>query len=179
MLERALPCSQQLLSSSTGHNGDHVYCELRPRPESLLRLLHLQEAKTPDLFSGLPLFFFCLFVLLPEDLCLAAPSSLFPGCWLVSYSMSQSLERSRSMLPDIWCLPLRHKRTSGLEPAQFLLIKTRKWSKPRQTSAKSAQLNVCLWEDSGIERSAQASMLFLTGMRRVACTYLSMEQLDY
>lgn len=146
---RALPCSQQLLSSSTGHNGEHIYCKLRPRSLRLPSPSGNKDTRFVFRFTFLckPILF-CLLVLLrqlPEDICLTDPSSLFHHCWLASHSVSQRLERagdaimlhtSRHLIDATTAQTHIWTGTSTVPPNQN--------KETEQTSAISARLSVCL-----------------------------------
>lgn len=135
---RALPCSPQLLSSSTGHNGEHIYRKLRPRPRVAPFAFIFRKQRHPICFQA--------HVLLQTNFVLSlccAPAA--PICWLVSYIVSQSLERvgdaithytSRHLMSATAARTHIWTGTSTVPPNQN--------NQPAQTSANAARLNVYL-----------------------------------
>lgn len=129
---RALPCSPQLLSSSTGHNREHIYRKLRPRPRVAPFAFTFRHPICFQAHVSLQTHF-----ILP--LC-CAPAA--PICWLLSYIVSQSLERvgdaitrytSRHLMSATAARTHIWTGTSTVPPNQN-----------NQTSANAARLNVCL-----------------------------------
>lgn len=153
-----IPCSPVPVPNSPSP----VFHWSKQRPHLLFTVRELLHLPSPSHQIGsqvhvsLQTRFFSLFVLLLQhaaDICSTVASPLLAR---VMQRESPSGARSRSKLPDIRCLPQQHKRTSGLEPAHFLLIKTRKGSKPQRNQHD-------FWVDSGMD----GLLLFLLFFYRI------------